>query len=172
MEINLNRKSLGWVFGICLSLSLVMPSVWPTLRILFFAPFLIMAIYQQSLTVCLWLGFLCGAVLDLLSSTSRLGIEAMAFCLAILIIHSQRRNFFADSFSTLPVMTFLFSFLSTAIGAILLYSIEMRNIMSIRWLITDLFIMPAADALYAFFLFIFPAMLFGKRIRKGKDYFS
>lgn len=172
MEINLTRKNLWWVFGVCLSLSILVPSVSPKLRILFFAPFLILAIYQHSLTVCLWLAFFCGVILDLLSSSSRLGIEAIAFCLSILILHSQRRNFFADSFSTLPMMTFLFSLLSTAIGAVLLYAIEMHNIISFRWMLTDLLIMPTIDALYAFFLFIFPAMLFGKRIRKGKDYFS
>jgi len=70
------------------------------------------------------------------------------------------------------MMTFLFSSLSTLIMALLLYSIEMKNIFSWNWIITELFIMPLLDACYAFFCFILPGLCFGRRQRRGQDYFS
>ena len=86
-------------------------------------------------------------------------------------IYQQKRHFFADSLSTLPVMTFLFSSLSSFFLGILLYNIELINIFSWRWIATDLLLMPLVDAAYAFCLFILPPLLIGKPRRKGKDYF-
>lgn len=171
MHINLDSKNLKIAFAICLALTVAIPSIEPTLRLLFFAPFLIIAIYQTPLKIALWLALACGLILDLLSSSPRLGIYSMSFCLAMLLVYPQRKNFFADSLSTLPIMTFVFSAVATFILACLLYIIDMHNVFSWQWFFTDVLVMPAADALFAFALFILPALAMGKRIRRGKDYF-
>jgi rod shape-determining protein MreD len=117
------------------------------------------------------MGLLCGLILDLLSSHTRLGIHALNFCITLLVIYPQKRNFFADSLTTLPIMTFLFASLSTLIMVFLVYGLEMNDVLSWHWVITDLLIMPAADAAYAFCCFILPGLIFGKPRRRGKDYF-
>jgi len=127
--------------------------------------------YQKRLQTCLWYAFAGGLILDLLSSSPRLGMYAFAFCTASLVLYPQRRNFFADSLSTLPIMTFAFSSLSTLVLATLFYVIEMQNMFSGKWIFTDLIAMPVADGAYAFVVFVLPALLFGKRIRRGKEYF-
>jgi rod shape-determining protein MreD len=171
MQITLDCKRLDLIFVFCLSATLISPSLFPQLRLLFFAPFLVCAFYQKTLQTTLWLAFACGICLDLLSSHSRLGLYAMGFCLTTAILYPQKRNFFADSLSTLPIMTLLFGSLSTLILGVLLYSLEMRNVFSWHWVLTDLILMPSLDACYAFSCFIFPALFLGKPLRKGKDYF-
>jgi rod shape-determining protein MreD len=171
LQLALNEKRLSLIFGICLLLTLSMPSLYPAARLSFFSPFLIIACYQKKLSICLWMAFLCGSLLDLLSSQSRLGLYALTFCITLLLLYNQKRNFFADSLTTLPIMSFLFASLSSLIMALLLYVVETKGVFSWHWLLTDVLFMPAADAFYAFCLFTFPAVLFGKRRRRGKDYF-
>lgn len=171
MQINLDSRRLDAVFIICLLLMVSVPAIMPQLRLSFCAPFLIITLYQKTLPTCLLLAFLCGFLLDLLSSNSRLGLYAFNFCVTLMILYPQRRNFFADSISTLPIMTFLFGIVSTMIMALLLYSIESRNVFSWPWVITDLICMPFLDGLYAFILFILPPLLIGKPRRQAKDYF-
>lgn len=171
MQITLNHKRLDLSFLFCLLLTVIFPAVFPWIRLSFFAPFLIIAFYKKNLASSLWMALTCGLILDLLSSQPRLGIHALTFCFSLAVLYPQKRNFFADSLSTLPIMTFLFAVISSLVMAVLLYSIETKNVLSWEWLIADLLIMPAADATYAFCCFILPALLFGKRIRRGKDYF-
>ena len=171
MEINLAQKRLDITFVFCLTLTIVSPLLIPNIRLTFFSPFLIMACYKKNLQNCLWIAFICGLILDLLSSNSRLGIHAFNYCLTLIVLYPQKRNFFADSLSTLPIMTFLFSAFSTFFMATVLYSLEMINMLSWQWFATDLLVMPVGDAIYAFCCFIAPALLFGRTRRRGKDYF-
>jgi rod shape-determining protein MreD len=169
ITLDLKRLDLTWLF--CLILTLTASSLSPYFRLSFFAPFLVIACYKKPLIACLWFSLLCGLILDLLSSHTRIGIHALTFCITISLLYPQKRNFFADSLSTLPIMTFLFASLSSFIMALLLYSLEMNSMLSWNWILTDLIIMPAADGLYAFCCFILPALLFGKPRRRSKDYF-
>lgn len=171
MELTLNRKRLDFIFLFCLILTWIIPSLYPIARILFFSPLLIIACYKRNLTYCLWIALGCGLIMDLFSSNIRLGIHSLNYCVTLMILYPQKKNFFADSVSTLPIMTFLFSSISTLIMAILLYSLEMKNVLSWHWVFTDLVLMPTIDATYAFTCFILPALLFGKPRRRGSDYF-
>lgn len=171
MQVTLDNKRLDLTFAFCLLLTLVTPSLFPCIRLSFFVPFLIITCYKKRLPSCLWIAFACGLILDLLSSQTRLGIHALNFCFTLILLYPQKRNFFADSLTTLPIMTFLFAAISSFLMAILLYSLEMKNVLSWQWAMTDLIFMPAADAAFAFCCFILPALLFGKRRRRGKDYF-
>lgn len=171
MQLNLDSKRLDFAFAFCLALSLATPALFAQLRLTFFAPFLVIVCYQKPLPACLWFAFVCGIILDLFSSYTRFGMHALDFCLTLLILYPQRRNFFADSLTTLPVMTFLFASLSSLIMAILLYAIEMKNIFSLLWIVADVILLSIADAAYAFFCFILPPLVAGKPRRTGKDYF-
>jgi rod shape-determining protein MreD len=171
MKRSLDEKRLDLTFFFCLALTFAAPSLSPSLRLFFFTPFLIIACYQLLLPSCLWLAFFCGLILDLITANAHLGIHALAFCLTLLLLYPQKRNFFSDSLSTLPIMTFLFASLASLMVTLILYTVEMKHGLSWHWALTDLILMPAADAVYAFCCFILPALLFGKPQRRGKDYF-
>jgi rod shape-determining protein MreD len=169
--MNLERKSIGFVFIASLFFVLCFPALFPSWRLMFFAPFLIILFYQKPFLTCLWISLLCGLLLDLLSSHVRIGMYAIDYCLTTWILYQQRRNFFADSLSTLPLMTFFFSVLATILQLGLIYVFQQKVIVSWQWVFTDLIYMPVFDALFAFSFFVLPAALIGKRPRRGKDYF-
>lgn len=148
------------------------PILFPSLRLIFFAPFIVVFYYKKSYEFCLWSSFLCGLAVDTLSSTMRLGLYAIDYCLTTALLYNQRRHFFADSITTLPIMVFFFSIISTLLQLLLIDIFEKGINVSWSWIATDLIYMPAIDALYAFVFFVLPSLLFGKRSRDGKDYFS
>ncbi|MFQ5728737.1 MAG: mreD [Waddliaceae bacterium] len=169
--MNLQKKNLLFAFLGTLLFTLFVPVILPALKLLFFVPFLVILFYRKPLITCLWGSLICGLILDMLSSHSRLGLYAMNFTLTTWILYGRRRHFFADNASTLPIMTFFFSVVSTIIQGILLNTFEGHFQMSWEWLFSDLAVMPLLDASYAFLIFILPYLLFGKPGRKGKDYF-
>ena len=171
MQVTLYNKRLDLIFLFTLLLTLITPSLFPYVKLSFFSPFLIITCYKKRLLSSLWIAVACGLILDLLSSQTRLGVYGLTFCFTLILLYPQKQNFFADSLTTLPIMTFLFASLSSLMMAIVFYSIDMKNVFSWHWVMTDLIAMPAADAAFAFSCFILPALLFGKRRRQGKDYF-
>ncbi len=169
--MNLQQKNLWIVLAVCLLLTVATPVFFPLLRIQFFSAFLVILLYNKPLIKCLWASLWCGCVLDLLSSQNHLGLHALTFTVTTWIFFSQRRHFFADSLSTLPLMTFLFSLVSTTLQTLQLAVFEHHLHLTKTWLLTDLLLFPLMDALYAFCFFVLPFYLFGTPIRKGKDYF-
>ena len=165
--ISLDQKNHLLAFVVTL-IAVLFFSHW---NLLYFAPLLIIIYYQKSYVTCLWYSLLCGLFLDLLSAQSRLGFGALNYCLTTAILFPQKRNFFADRLSTLPLMTFFFAVLTTLIQWCLMYIFEKQVIFSIKWCFTDLLAMPCADALYAFSVFIIPGMIFRRSPKRGKDYF-
>lgn len=172
--MNLYHKNIKLCFLVCLSLVLTMPVIYPGLRLFYFVPFLIIMYYQKPLPQCLWASLLCGVIMDLLSPYSRMGLNAMNFSFTTCILYRQRENFFPDSLSTLPLMTFFFSIISTLIQAALLFAFEQSPnlVPTLTWAWNDLILMPIADGAYAFILFILPFAIFGKPRKKGEDYFT
>lgn len=171
MQRNLEQKNLWFLLSVALGATLFFPTLFPNLRLMFFAPFIIVLNYQKSILTCLWSSLFCGLLLDLLSSKTQIGLYAVSFCMASWILYGQRRNFFSDRLSTLSIMTFLFSICSTAFQVMLLYLFGQEVNISWGWALTDLVYMPAWDAFYAFAVFILPAVIFGRPHRSGKEYF-
>lgn len=169
--MNIVYKNLFWSFLVTLLLNLTIPIIWPAWRLFFFAPFLIILYYQKSLPICLWGSILCGLILDLLSSRSHFGLYALNYTLTTFVLYPQRRHFFGDRLSTLPLMTFLFSLISTSFQSLLMSIFGTPVLLSWHWVLTDLWLMPLGDAAYAFICFILPWRLFGTPIRKGSEYF-
>lgn len=170
--MNLHKKKLWFVFLISFFLTIWLPALLPQARLYFFAPYLIILLYKRPFIKCLWGALFCGLIVDLLSSYQHLGIHSLNYVLSILLIYKQRRHFFADSPTTLPIMVYLFSALSTAIQLPLLYIFEHKLPITVDWVRTDLLFMPVLDAVIAFSLYILPFWLFGKRSRRGEDYFT
>jgi hypothetical protein len=169
--MDLYNKRLDLTFLICLTFTLTIPVIFSDLRLLFLIPFQIVMYYQKPFIACLWGSLLCGTLVDLFSSYSRLGMCALTYTLTTCILYRQRENFFSDSLSTLPLMTFFFSVISTVIQLTFHFASDQTVVVTPLWALHDLIIMPVADGLYAFIVFILPSILFGKPRRKGKDYF-
>ncbi len=170
--MNLRNKNLLTIFVITLALTIWFPIIAPSLRIFFFAPYLVVCLYKHPFIRCLWASFLAGILVDLLSSYQHLGLTGLNYILTTAVIYNQRRNFFSDNPSTLPIMVYLFSLISTVIQFPIFYIFEHRVTINSSWVISDLFIMPLLDALYAFSFYVAPFWIFGKPILKGRDYFT
>ena len=170
--MNLHKKKLWIIFLICFFLTVWMPVVIPQLRLYFFAPYLIILLYKRPLVNCLWGALICGLVIDLFSAYHHLGLYALNYTLTIALLYRQRRHFFADSPTTLPIMVYLFSVISTAIQIPLLFIFEHKLKINSIWIRYDLLLMPLLDAVYAFCFFVLPYWIFGKRRLRGEDYFT
>ncbi|MEM1283274.1 MAG: mreD [Chlamydiota bacterium] len=170
--MNLRTKNLKLIFLTTCLFTLFLPNLFPFVHLLYFVPFLVITIYQKPLTTCLWFSLICGLLLDLLSDGTRLGFYAMNYAVTSFALYPQRKNFFSDSITTLPIMSFFFSIISTIIELTYRSSTGKLPSLSIQWAFTDLLVMPAADAMYSFAVFILPFALFGKPQRKGTDYFT
>lgn len=164
--MNLSKKNLPFAFFSTLFFTLFTPAITPSLRLMFFVPFLVILFYQKTFSVSLWMAFFCGLIIDLLSIQSPFGFYALNYTLTAAIIFPQKRNFFADHLSTLPIMTLLFSSLATLLQAIFLYIFSSYIHINLWWVFTDLIIMPLFDGLYAFIWFILVPMILPKKSRR------
>lgn len=158
-------KQIMFPFFYTFTLMVCLPPLLPDLRVLFFAPFLVYSFYHQTKEGSLWLALLCGLIIDLLSAHTRLGFYALNYCLTTNLLYRQKKHFFADNLSTLPIMAFIFSALSTLIQAILLYAFGQGMILSLDWIAIDLIWLPMLDALYAGIAFTLPSLLRGYRYK-------
>jgi rod shape-determining protein MreD len=151
-------------FSFSLAATLFVPVLFPGLHLFFFVPFLIMAYYRRSLTASLWLSLLCGLLLDLIAFDQRLGLHALNYCLTTYILYRQKQNFFEDSLTTIPILTVIFSAISTLLQVVLLFIFENGLPLSLGWAATDLVVMPLCDGLYGLLCFSFP--LIGLRFHR------
>lgn len=166
MTLNLEHKRLDLPFIIGLLATLFLPYT-----LFYFAPFLIMTIYQKPLKNCLWAALGAGVVIDLLASYHQFGLTALNYCLCTLILYPQKRHFFADRITTLPLMTYLFASLSLGIHFIFQQILEKPVPLAWQWVVTDMGLMPLFDALYALIIYTVPPLLMGQRPKRGTDYF-
>lgn len=141
-----------------LFLTLVLSAFFPTHGLHCFIPAMIFSFYKHSLQTCLWWAFAIGFTLDLLSSETKLGFYGLNYCLATLILHRYKYQFFEDHLSTLPMMTFIFSFVLTLLSALLYSTVVASLPFSLRWFLHDLIWMPLSDALYAIIAFTIPQL--------------
>jgi rod shape-determining protein MreD len=161
--MNLRRSNLKNAFVAMLLFTLFSQLISPSFRLMFFAPLIIISYYQKTFLGALNLSLIAGLIIDLFTSPLRFGIHALNYTLTTALIYKQKKNFFADSPTTLPLMTFIFSILSTLIHILLLSIFTKPLTLSPAWFFSDLAFMPALDALFAFTWFIVPKFLFRRR---------
>ncbi len=144
----------------------------PHTRLLFFSPFLVVLYYKRPLVTALLGSLFCGLVVDILSSEAHLGMVGINYILVTALLYRFKYNFFPDSITTLPLLTFLFGTLSALVDMILMFAFDHPMSIHGDWMWTDLIVLPTWDAAYAFVFFVLPGLLFGKRQLRGSDYFS
>lgn len=132
----------------------------PDIRLFAFSPFLALLYNKTSLVRALWIATLCGLIIDLFCSEFHLGVYALNFCLTTLILYKQKKHFFEDKPLALSLFTALISIVSTVILLLLIFVFDHGLPFSKRLIVTDLVIMPIADALYAFLWFFCPMRLY------------
>lgn len=69
-------------------------------------------------------------------------------------------------------MTFLFAFLNTIVQASLLFTFGDGLTISLEWIIKDLMLYPAQDALYAGIAFTLPSLLLPKAPKRQTRMFN
>lgn len=167
----MNRRILLFFFY-ALFLALTLPSLMPNVHLIYFAPFLILTYYNKSKFFSMWMSFLCGFLIDLLAFKTRLGIYPLSYCLSTWILYPQKQHFFEDSLSTLPIMTFLFSILSTLIQIVLNNLFGQQISFSLDLVFHDLIGMPLLDAFYAGIAFTILALFIPKATKRRSLVFS
>lgn len=168
----LDKKRLQYIFLTALILTLFFPIFFAGFPIFFLAPVIVISIYQRSAIGACWIALACGLVQDLLYSPDRFGPYTLSLVISTAVLYPQRRHFFADNLTTLPIMTYLLSALAALLQIGYVMVMEKTFFFSVQWLIADVFILPLVDSIAAFGLFIAPFLLFGARPRKGEDYFT
>jgi hypothetical protein len=153
----INMMMLYFIYACCLAM--LLPLFFPFLHLLYFPPFLILCFYRCSFVGCLWWALICGLIVDLFSSETRLGNYAINYCLTTLCFYRYKFHFFEDGFSTLPVMSSGFTCLSTLIQVGMFYLIGKPFILSGEWIINDLILIPVQMAIYAILAFSLPAWI-------------
>jgi len=136
-------------FWISLASTLFFPLFLPYVHLFYFVPYLVLSFYRYTRLAVIWRALGCGLLLDLLSSGSFFGITSLNYCLVCMFLYGQKRNFFEDKLSTLPLMTFLFSLLSTLFALVLSFFCGISYSLTLNWVATDLIGMSFVDSLYA-----------------------
>lgn len=149
-----DRRTLVFAFLSALLLTLLLPTLLPKLRLTYFAPFLIMMLYRKPMTQTLWWAIGVGCLLDLLSGFPRMGWIALTYCCTLLTLDSIKPYFFIEKITTLPLMTWLFSLISTAILLVLLALFGQPVLLNWRLIATDFIVYPLVDACYGLLWFL------------------
>jgi rod shape-determining protein MreD len=127
---------------------------FPNLQIIAFAPFLALFFLNNNFLTSLWISIFAGIIMDLLS-TATFGIHALNYCLAATVVFRYKR-FFSDSSINLTIYTIILS-LAISVIEIVLNAFLYRSInLSFLWIITDIFLMPILDGIYALIFFAVP----------------
>lgn len=127
----------------------------PDLPLMAFSPFLALACLRLSLVNSLWLAFLSGLCLDLLSSGSRIGLYLIPYMAAVLILHRHRKHFFEDKVVAFTLYSAAISSLAT-LGTALFSELQWTY----DFIAVDLLLLPCLDGLCGFLLFVLPYSAF------------
>jgi len=164
-------KNIWGAFFIAFGAFIFLPSIFFSFKLFYFSPFLVILFYRYSYLACLWCALAIGFIIDLFASHAFLGINALAYTSATALLYNQKRNFFSDKISTLPIMTFVFSCTVTAFLLVISSSFERKIPISATLLVTDFAVMPLFDSFYALAFFVLPSVLLSNG-KIGRNIFS
>ncbi len=142
----------------------LLPSWLPLMTI---APLLVTACYRKPLIDTLYIAAAHGTLLDLLSAELPLGTQATAMVLSVLLLYQCKQFLFADSLSTVPIMTAILSLTSTSTLLLFRYAIGTPIPLTGAFVVTDLLLLPFLDALLALVGFTLPLHFLPGRRRAG-----
>lgn len=152
-------------FIIATIFALFFSALFPSFQLFFYIPFLIVCFFRSSFITSLWLGFLSGLIMDLVSSF-HLGFHALILTLISLIFYNQKK-YFKESAINIAIFTIIISIFYSFCQILMLYLFENKSILNLSVLFLDIFLMSLLDALYALIFFGYPFELY-EQIKKGK----
>ena len=138
-----------------LFLAIVLPILLPGMKVIVFAPFIILAMGRCTLQLLLLLALLCGLVTDLLTANDRFGIFAASFVVTALLLNPWRHFFFPDKAIALPAMAALFTTTSSLITPLIVALFGLNAHFSLYWLRSALVDLPFYELIYTAIAFNF-----------------
>ncbi len=139
------------------------------IKIMLFIPFLILFIQSCSFLSCLWLSFVIGFLMDLLSSY-QIGLFSLSYVVTSAFLYSQKKHFFEDNTLHFSLFASLYSFIFSLIFTFLFCIFGAKEAFTGKWILTDLLIMPFLDGIYSAFS-IACLRILGRVERKIKLFF-
>lgn len=152
-------------FLISLLSLLFFPIFFPSLRLLYFLPFLARFCFHKTHFQIVVLATICGFIVDCLSGSFRMGMHTLPLAATLFLCYPLKGQFFEDTFSTLPLLTFFFSCCHSLMAALFVLLFVGEIHFNGRWFLTDTIEMAVCDALYALLLFAIPFQI-TRRITK------
>ncbi len=149
------------LFQFSLLFSLLLLVTAPSLPLHLWVLPIILTFYSQTLIRSLWISIAIGLLMDLLGSHDPLGIFTLATAATTPLLYRNKRHFFEDSLTTLPILSALYSSIFS------LFVLLLSNPYRIGWklLATDIFLLPLADGALIFTSITLPLFFFkGSRL--------
>jgi len=157
---------LAFPFFLALAAFLFCPLFFPSIRLAAFAPFLAIVLKRKTLLHALWIAVLSGLIVDLCNSDLFFGFFALSYGLAAAIAYLARKWFTLEVPPSFAIYTALISALCSLIQLVFL-SFPFQP----SALFSNLFLMPLADGLYAFFWFTCPMLGYTAWKKRRRSFF-
>lgn len=156
------RRFFGLVisFALAVIFTLVVPIFFSKVEIAFLAIPLVMSFYFIPLKHAATAALFCGLFLDAVNLLPRLGFLGSTYLATTLLLYSAKRYFFKEAFTTLFIMTYLFSFIASCLQVVVSFLLDLPFTLTLTWLFCDCLIMPLFDAAFAMFVFSLPHFLY------------
>lgn len=155
-------------FSLALLAHFFSPLFFPSIRLLAFAPFLILVMRNKTFYSTLWIAALVGLIVDFSSSELFFGLFSLSYTLATLISYKQSRLFFEEGLLSLALAAVLFSLYFSPISFLLIHLFDHPLQASATALATNFLLMPLIDGVYAFFWFTCPLFMYNQISRTRK----
>jgi hypothetical protein len=155
---------------LCLAAFLLFSPLLSALHLTYFAPLLVISCYIFEKITCLWLALGIGLILDLYGSHEPFALLAAVYCVSCWLLYTAKPLFFEDSLSTIPILTALFSMISTIIYAFALSFFSGNHPLSLEWMVSDVLLMSLVDAIYAVLWIGIPLRFFPRTLRRPDNY--
>jgi hypothetical protein len=133
---------------------------FPWIKLLSFAPFLAISFYRICFVRSLWLAFLCGLVIDTISSQMHYGLIGLCTCLTAAICYPQKKHFFEDKAIALSLFTALISSVYSLCLFVLTLLFDRQITITGSIVVSEALITPIFDAVYALLWFTVPIRLY------------
>lgn len=134
---------------ICMLLLGIVLQTQTSFPIHFLAAPCVMMLYTASQSNCMLVAFASGLMLDCLTLTPYLGFMGISWLIAMRFLYPWRLYFFKDSLSTLAIMTYLYMLLTSITEGLVALLLDVASpLLSLRWFISDVLLMPLADAIW------------------------
>lgn len=145
--------------------SVLQSSFLPHTHFLAFAPFLVIVFLNYRLLPSLWIVAITGFLFDIFSDQF-FGLFGLSFTLMTLIVYRLKRFCNYDKPLSIALFTSLVSLVYSLLQPLLLFLFDNGLSLSLRWLFTDLILMPLLDGLFALIVFILPLKIYDLSKRK------